>query len=103
MINLQLQVGENQLTSELSNDWPISLVVLELYNNELTGPIPVGFPNGLQILNLGSNRINGLFLGFTALCVLVFIASKVFRYPKMASKFGRKNSFGTLNSQNTSK
>ena len=47
--------------------------------------------------------IYGLFLGFTALCVLVFISSKVFKHPKMASKFGRKNSFGTLNSQNTSK
>ena len=41
--------------------------------------------------------IGGLF----ALCVVVFIFGKLIKDPKMNSKFGRKNSFGTLNTVNT--
>ena len=41
--------------------------------------------------------IYGLLGGFIGLCILVGIAKLVFKHPKMHSKFGRKNSFGTLN------
>ena len=36
------------------------------------------------------------------LCILVFVASIIFKHPVMHSKFGRKNSFGTLNTVATS-
>ena len=45
--------------------------------------------------------IYGILAGLFGLCVLVLVASKVFKHPKMHSKFGRKNSFGTLNTMNT--
>ena len=45
--------------------------------------------------------IYGILAGLFGLCVLVIIASMVFKHPKMHSKFGRKNSFGTLNTMNT--
>eukprot|EP00835_Amoeboradix_gromovi_P002158 NODE_116_length_19003_cov_0.233707.p3 type:complete len:531 gc:universal NODE_116_length_19003_cov_0.233707:16928-18520(+) len=35
--------------------------------------------------------------GLLAAILLVFVAAKVFKHPKMNSKFGRKNSYGTLN------
>ena len=44
-----------------------------------------------------------LFGGFVGLCILTFVASKIFKHPKIHSKFGRKNSFGTLNTMNTVK
>ena len=47
--------------------------------------------------------IYGILAGLFGLCVLVVIAGKVFKHPKMHSKFGRKNSFGTLNTVATGK
>eukprot|EP00835_Amoeboradix_gromovi_P001666 NODE_81_length_22753_cov_0.207072.p7 type:complete len:346 gc:universal NODE_81_length_22753_cov_0.207072:14556-13519(-) len=38
-----------------------------------------------------------LFAGFAGLCVLVKIASMVFKIPTVKSRFSRKNSLGTLN------
>ena len=39
--------------------------------------------------------------GLFGLCILVFVARFVFRMPKIKSKYGRKNSFGTLNTVET--
>ena len=47
--------------------------------------------------------IYGLTGGFVGLCVLVGIAKLIFKHPKMHSKYGRKNSFGTLNTMATAK
>ena len=47
--------------------------------------------------------IYGLLGGFIGLCILVFAAKLLFKHPKMHSKFGRKNSFGTLNTVATGK
>eukprot|EP00835_Amoeboradix_gromovi_P001161 NODE_47_length_27404_cov_0.284270.p6 type:complete len:475 gc:universal NODE_47_length_27404_cov_0.284270:16804-18228(+) len=38
-----------------------------------------------------------LFGGFALACALLFLAAAVFKSPKIYSKFGRKNSFATLN------
>ena len=39
--------------------------------------------------------------GFIGLCILTIVAKMIFKHPKLHSKFGRKNSFGTLNTVNT--
>ena len=41
--------------------------------------------------------VYALIGGIVGICVLLVIASKVVKNPKMNSKFGRNNSFGTLN------
>ena len=46
--------------------------------------------------------IYGLLGAIVGLCVLVLLGGLLFKHPKMHSKFGRKNSFGTLNTVNTS-
>ena len=47
--------------------------------------------------------IYGLAGALMGLCILVLVASLVFKHPKMHSKYGRKNSFGTLNTVATGK
>ena len=47
--------------------------------------------------------IYAVLAGLVGLCVLVVISGLVIKNPKMHSKFGRKNSFGTLNTVATGK
>ena len=56
---------------------------------------------GLNLLDIDPNLIYALIGGFVGLCVLVGIGKYVFKHPKMHSKYGRKNSYGTLNTMNT--
>eukprot|EP00835_Amoeboradix_gromovi_P003487 NODE_232_length_13679_cov_0.197349.p4 type:complete len:510 gc:universal NODE_232_length_13679_cov_0.197349:6678-5149(-) len=42
-----------------------------------------------------------LFSGFIATCIVVLVASKFFKHPKIQSRFGRRNSFSTLNTVGT--
>ena len=60
-------------------------------NNSLAPPI---FDKYLIIALIGT---------FIGLCILVGIGKFAFKHPKMHSKFGRKNSFGTLNTVATTK
>ena len=39
----------------------------------------------------------GAIGAFVGLCIVILIASKIVKHPKLHSKYGRKNSFGTLN------
>ena len=41
--------------------------------------------------------IIGLVIGLGSVILLTFVASKIFKHPELHSRFGRKNSFGTLN------
>ena len=41
--------------------------------------------------------IIGLIIGLVSVILLTFVASKIFKHPELHSRFGRKNSFGTLN------
>ena len=54
----------------------------------------------LTDLPISLTLIYALLGGFGGVCLLGFIASKIFKNPKMNSRFGRKNSFGTLNTVN---
>ena len=56
-----------------------------------------------QDLNTSLELIYVLIGCLAALCILVLIASLVFKHPKLHSKYGRKNSFGTLNTVSTTK
>ena len=50
-----------------------------------------------EFADVDFNLIYGLAGGLGGLCILVLVTSLVFKHPKMHSKYGRKNSFGTLN------
>ena len=47
--------------------------------------------------------VYGILGALAGLCILVVIGSFIFKHPKMHSKYGRKNSFGTLNTVATGK
>ena len=53
--------------------------------------------------NVSPVLIYGLMGGLGVLCIVVVATSLLIKNPKMHSKFGRKNSFGTLNTVNTTK
>ena len=55
----------------------------------------------LKDSNIDMVLLYGLAGAFIGLCILVFVASKVFKSPKLHSKFGRRTSFSTLNTVTT--
>ena len=93
-----------------------SFPILATYSKELT----VAFTqteteiyqeiNTIKINNEEKNTTDGnptlvliLVGGLVGLCFIVFIASFLIKKPKIHSKFGRQNSFGTLNTMATKK
>ena len=79
-------------TDELSN---LSLIQIET-NDSRTSEVE-SRQQDIPVLSVDPFLVYGLLGGIGGLCTLVLAASLVFKHPKMHSKFGRKNSFGTLN------
>ena len=83
-----------------SYNFPLSTLVL---TSSLSSYADPSEPNNSILSFLGDdpNTFYYLIGAFVACIILVLVASMVFRKPKSTSKFGRKNSFGTLNTVNT--
>ena len=58
-------------------------------------------PNGTSADISGSSIIFILVGAFAGIAIALLLAAKFVKHPKIHSKFGRKNSFGTLNTVNT--
>ena len=78
----------------------ISSEISPIVSSQATTPSDVDPQLLLETQNF---LIYALVGGFIFVCILAVIASFIFKHPKMHSKFGRKNSFGTLNTVNTTR
>ena len=84
--------------------WNLTTALFPTATNSIhsTNDIASGNPSNSTSLDLTESPILYLVLGaLVVIMVSLLLAAKFIKHPKIHSKFGRKNSFGTLNTVNT--
>ena len=86
--------------TDLSSNNHQSFYLNTSIDTEISGPTQIDSDNS-QFISPSMNLIYYSVGGFVLVCALAVVAGTVFKHPKVHSKYGRKNSLGTLNSVTT--